>query len=89
MPKEPIIERVALFQRLRDNTLRQLDWNIVETSLGKMLEPRAFFRADSDDIKNVDVYDANYTSIRILDAGAFANEFQTDGIQFPSDFNTQ
>lgn len=89
MPKTPIQYRSLLFTRLRDKTIRLLDWCLVQTSLGPAYEPRVV--QSIQNVGNVvqrDVYDANYSDIREVEEGAFFQGVH-GGIQVPADYNTQ
>jgi hypothetical protein len=85
----PILSRTMLFARLRDGTLRHLDFNLVGTSLGAMLEPRTLIRANGAMV-NEDVYDSNFTDFQILD-GAGEALLVPCGLssQWPKTFNSQ
>lgn len=61
----PILSRTALFDTLRDGSLRRLDWNLVNTSLGAMLEPVTLYR-DGGTMKNDDVYDSAFTDVKVI-----------------------
>ena len=86
--KAPIQSRTLLLQRLRDGSLMLLDYNLVSTSLGLMLEPRTVNRS-SGNMQNEDVYDSSYTDIRILDHAGIAEVPGITNFQWPRVFNTQ
>lgn len=49
MPLSPILNRTGLFARNRkDNTIRQLDINLVNTTVGAAVEPRSVTRMPGD-----------------------------------------
>lgn len=87
--KAPILSRTALYERLRDGSLRHLEFNVVETSLGTMLEPRTLIRANGAMV-NEDPYDSSFSNIRIID-GAEVAQLVPMGLssQWPKNFNTQ
>jgi hypothetical protein len=61
----PIRSRTMLLMQLRDGTLRHLDWNLVTTTLGRMLEPRTLIKATGA-MKNEDPYDSGFTDVLVL-----------------------
>lgn len=78
----PILTRSACFTKIQGGTSkgapgthRHLDFNIVTTTLGIMIEPRTLYRP-GENMKQDDIKDSDYTDIRVLtkaDAGFFAN----------------
>lgn len=83
----PILSRSMLLSRLRDGTLQHLDYNLVQTTLGPMIEPRTLIRA-SGAMKNDDVYDSNFTDVVIVsDAERLALGIN-GWSQWPRVFNT-
>jgi hypothetical protein len=63
-----------------------MDWNIVGTSIGDMVEP-AMLMFDTGHIIQEDANDQGFTSIRFDDDNTFSQNFGTGGYQFPVDFN--
>ena len=91
MPKTPITDRTMLYDVLRyDKTIRFLDWNVVETELGTMVEPRPFGPGyGTVKVTDVDVYDASANRLVQYDENTFAREYGTGGNQLPADFSPQ
>lgn len=88
MPKAPILSRECFFDRLSDGTYRDLDWNLVNTSLGAMVEPRAIRLIDPGKVAQLDWRDVSFTSRREMDEDQFFSVMGTAGQQVPADFNT-
>jgi len=84
----PITSRTLLFERLRDGSFRILDYTVVGTSLGTMLEPRTLIRANGA-MTNEDVYGSSFTGWEILD-GASVGQYKASGLseQWPKVFNS-
>ena len=85
MPKLPILRRTRFFERLSDGTFRDLDWQLVDTTLGSMLEPRTLIM-DTAALQALDVYDSGVTE-RVLNPGG-ALFTLTSGEQWPKSLNT-
>lgn len=87
MPKAPVLSREVFYDVLRDGTYRMQDWAVVNTELGKMLEPRpASFINDPNKIAQVDVVDASFTKISQADEDEFYRLHNTSGRLVPLDF---
>ena len=90
MPKAPIIERDLLYEKLPDGSIRLLDQCLVLTELGTMMEPRQVnIMNGTEALRNVDVYDANYTRIREVKGDVLINETGSAFRQILSDFSPQ
>lgn len=88
MPKAPINQRTLMFTRLRgDKTIRLIDWNVVDTELGPMIEPR-HMSVDGGSIPQRDITDGTYTSIVEYDEDGMVNQYSHNGLQLPADYNT-
>ena len=95
MPKAPILARRGFFSYVdrTQSTLRMLDFNVVDTELGSMVEPRqvAFGiqlgNSGSTGYANIDVTDAAFNSLSQIDQNTFLSQFGTDGLQGPIEFN--
>ena len=85
MPKTPIVNRTAFYEVLRDGTVRDLEWNLVQTTLGAMVEPRTLLLSTAN-LQAQDPYDSGITERR-LNPGVGLFEF-TGGQQWPATFNT-
>lgn len=87
MPKNPIKSRTLLIIKLRDGTYRLSDWNIVNTSLGAMLEPRSQRTIDGGKVVNRDPYDMeNFNDFVVYNEDKMWSEFGTSGFTIPRDF---
>lgn len=83
--KAPILRRTLLYERLRDGSFRLLDFAIVNTSLGAMIEPRTLFRPGGGMV-NEDVYDSSFTDLLEATPGVLAS-VGFGGEQWPKQFN--
>lgn len=82
MPRTPILARFAFYERLRDGTFRDLDWNVVNTSLGAMVEPRQIIMFDHHTMTDKDRFDGdNFTDRRELSDDQFYSFHGTGGNQ--------
>ncbi len=96
MPKSPVRSREVFACTIRGsgnagnsdrNALsRFMDWNVVVTELGAMVEP-AVIGQDWGHIIQGDVTDFAFNAIRFTDEGSFQNDFGTGGQQLPCDYN--
>lgn len=86
MPKAPILSREGFFTTLRDGSIRDLDWNLVNTNLGAMMEPRQLSIVGSP-VTDVDPNDYSYTRRVQLDENTLPETLGTAGPQLPYDFN--
>lgn len=59
MPHSPILSREAFYTRTREGKYRDLDFNIVTTSIGTMVEPR-FGRYVDGGVWNGDVEEYSF-----------------------------
>ena len=93
MPKNPILSRETFFGRVRGTglddrnmQLRHLEWNVVQTELGYMVESRsqAFI---GDKVTQVDLTDTTVNAVRIESDDTFQNDYGTGGPQMPFDYN--
>jgi hypothetical protein len=83
--KAPILSRELLFDTLRDGSKRLLDWNLVNTELGAMLEPRNVLPAMAP-MTAIDAYDASFTRFVEFDEDLLVATFNVSGRQLPMDF---
>lgn len=87
MLSTPIIERVRLYDTRRGD-IRFLDWNLVQTSLGAMIEPRALSEVpveDGVDMANYDEENNFITAMRELNEDKFYSIYNHSGKQITSD----
>jgi len=82
MPSAPILTRTLLWERLSDGSIHLLDWNLVNTSLGVMVEPRVLLR-DSGAIKDEDLFESGYTDMMVLQSDSFFATYWFSGSQWP------
>lgn len=88
MPKTPILTRTLLMKRLRDGSFRLLDQNLVNTTLGAMLEPRTLVR-ETGNLQNEDVQDSAFTDFLFVDDKDIACVPGLNSELWPRTFNTQ
>lgn len=87
MPKLPILNREIFFEKLNDGSMRLLDWAVVNTPLGAMVEPRQLASIGNGKVVQVDVVDTSFTKMSEMDEDAFYSLTGTGGRQVPVDFN--
>jgi len=86
MLSTPIIERVRLYDTRRGD-IRFLDWNLVQTRLGAMMEPRALSEVPVEDGVNMPQYDEEnnfITAMRELNEDKLYSIYLHSGNQMPS-----
>lgn len=86
MPRVPILNRQCFYRRLPDGTFRDLDWNLVNTSLGAMIEPRQIRVFDGGKVVNADVYDASFNDRREFNEDKLFSHLGISGTQLPVDY---
>lgn len=86
MPRAPILDRELFYDTLRDGSIRLLDWCLVNTSLGAMVEPRQL-GLGRDRSTNIDAKDASFSRLTPLDEDKFVSLFNTGGQQVPIDYS--
>lgn len=86
MPKTPILSRDLLYDTLRDGSIRLLDWCLVNTSLGGMVEPRQL-NFNGGSVGTIDALDASYTRLTPMKDDQLNALLGTSGRQLPVDFN--
>jgi hypothetical protein len=82
MPSAPILTRTLLWERLGDGSIHVLDWNLVNTSLGLMVEPRVMLR-ESGAIKDEDLAESGYSDMTVLQSDNFFATYGFAGSQWP------
>lgn len=88
MPKAPILARESFFYRLRDGTFRWLDWNIVNTSIGAMIEARPVgMFGEHSSSANVDPYESSFNTVRELSPEEFTRLTGHGGSQVLLDYH--
>lgn len=88
MPKGPVLYREHFYTRLRDGSFLSLDWNVVNTTLGGMVEPRQLMYGNRK-ITQVDVTEISFNKVSEIDGNQFWRLYNTGGNQLPVDFNRQ
>lgn len=93
MPKKPILSRTLLYDTLQSRgadrrtlTFFYLDWTLVQTSLGAMLEARPIIRTGF--AANEDPYDTDYNDRRPVTRAQLYPTFNSGGDLMPRDWNT-
>ena len=86
--RAPILSRECFYDRMRDGTFRDLDWNLVNTSLGGMMEPRQLSLAAIDIARaNLDLQDLSFSRRVEMDEDQLFSMLGTSGPQLPVDFS--
>lgn len=85
--KEPITSRTILFDTLRDGTKVRLDWNLVDTPQGGMLEPRSIGMVNAESVNSIDAFDEGFTKFQELDEDVMQELFNTGGCLFFRTYN--
>lgn len=84
--KEPISSRDVLYDTLRDGSLVFLDWCIVDTPVGAMLEPRQIL-PPTERVVNVNMFDMSFSRLTPFKEDLLFSMFMTSGRQLPVDYN--
>ena len=90
MPKGPIMYRETFFCQVRgapndylgQPSLKQLEWFVVETEIGTMVESRPIsdmVAGELSQVKQLDMTDAAITRVSRIDEGIFQNQYGTGG----------
>lgn len=88
MPRSPILSREIFYDVLNDGSFRELDFALVNTSLGAMIESRSIASVPaSGKITQVDAVDASFNRITQMDEDLFYRLFGHSGRQVLQDFN--
>ena len=82
MPSVPITSRTLLYERLSDGSLHQHDWNLVQTSLGAMIEPRTLWRPGGDQ-QDEDLLESAYTTLQAMTVDTLLSDYGFAGSQWP------
>jgi hypothetical protein len=85
--KEPILSRTLLMDTLRDGTKMLLDWNLVETSLGTMLEPASISLVNGEATAAIDAMDAGFSKTLEIDEDTIQGLFNSGGNLLFRNFN--
>ena len=90
MPRTPILSRVGFFDYVNRNSKvrRNLEWNLVETELGAMTEPRQhMLYSGLQPIADIDIVDAGFNDQTYMSRDVFYTSMGTDGPQMFFDWN--
>jgi hypothetical protein len=87
VPRNPILDRQEHFFRLSDGTFADFDWNLVNTSLGAMVEPRQMIDTTRDKFVAVDLRDASFNRRLEINPDQFYSQTNTQGPQLPVDYS--
>lgn len=87
--KDPIQRRTLLFGRMRrTGDLYPIDWAIVNTEVGAMLEPRPLFPlVDTGAVSPVDIQEQSFSDTMEINEDQMQDLFGTAGRQLPCNFN--
>lgn len=84
MPRAPILNRQAFYTKQRGGSYRDLDWNLVNTSLGGMVEPRQIVSLDGNKVSDKDRFDGDdFNERREMSDDDFYRLTGTGGQQLP------
>jgi hypothetical protein len=61
-----------VYTRISDGTIRLLEWNLVTTSLGVMVEPRCITK-QTGAMQNEDLIDSSFTDLQTLPVAPTGN----------------
>lgn len=85
--KDPITSRDVFYDTLRDGSLFFLDWCLVDTPLGAMVEPRQIMGTNPEGVTNTSLYDSSFSRVSQFDEDTFYSTFGTGGRQLPADYS--
>ena len=88
MPRPPIQSREAFYDTLRDGSIYDLDWNLVNTELGAMVEPRQLPVGVADVVAEVDRQDLSVSRRVLMEEDRMFSLIGTSGPQLPVDFSS-
>jgi|LAHU01.1.fsa_nt_gb hypothetical protein len=88
MPRSPIINREIFYDTNKDGSIRFLDFALVNTELGAMVEMLSKVTGLGDSIAAVDLIDAGATRVSPMDEDQFYSRMGTYGHQFPPDYSS-
>lgn len=88
MPKSPILSREVFYDKRRDGSFVHLDFCLVNTSLGAMIESRNVSLVTSPFVQ-LDLDDISFNRLVPMDETTFYSTFNIGGTQLPADANTQ
>ena len=87
--KSPILSRTRLYGRMRRTGQRYpIDWDLVNTELGGMLEPHNVLGPNVGAVQIVDIEDISFNDILEINEDQMQDMFGTGGRQIPFAFNT-
>lgn len=87
MPRAPILSRELFYDQNPDGSYRLLDFCLVNTSLGAMIEPRNLIAVNGGKVRAVDAFGADsFTKISEMNEDTFYRTFNFNGRQVPVSF---
>ena len=87
MASPHLLKRTVMYEVLRDGSVRELEWDLVQTNLGAMFQPRTLI-PESGSVINQDAYDLVNTYTERIQVPP--EMFQlTGGRQSLAKYNTQ
>lgn len=86
MPRLPILSREAFYTTNPDGSIRLLDFCLVNTSLGAMIEPYPVLGVNGDKIAPIDAKDAGFSRLVPTNADQFYSQTGFSGEQVLRDF---
>lgn len=89
MARAPITNRIAYSYKINRYLDERLpfDWNVVETELGTMVEPRQLVRFIDGSVPQVDLVDSAFDSQAFMSPEEFQSTYNHGGPQLMVDFN--
>ncbi len=87
MPRAPILSRELLYTTNPDGSFRLLDWCLVNTSIGAMIEPRNLQTFNGGNVRGLNVYEAGITAIKPFNEDEFYAKTRFSGRQVPLRFD--
>jgi hypothetical protein len=97
MPKAPILYRESFYADIRGGprdylgnpAMRELEYYVVETEIGTMVEPRSLspaFAQDANKVAQIDITDNSISKFSRTSEEVFQNQYGTGGASL-ADFN--
>jgi len=87
MPKGPILDRTLVIEKRKNGTFRLLDWNLANTDVGAVVEPRQLNILPShEQVTQVSVPDITFNRIQFMSEDEFYKLNGSGGRQVPVDF---
>ncbi len=90
MPRAPITRRTLLYSKFPDGTFHFLQWSLVNTSMGSMMEPRYLPLVGRDIGDNPSQWDTTgegFDAVKEIDEHHTLRNWGLAGYQLPRDYN--